>query len=760
MSAGLYAGRLVRHVVRDVSAVPSGLEPDGLRRGRLLVTEDGGGVASALVRRLADRGVAAKVASRVSADADGVVFLGGLREPAGPDEAMGVNREAFAAARTVAARFARRGGLFVTVQDTGGDFGLAGRQGDRAWLGGLAALARTVAREWPEVTAKAVDCERGGRSPGQIADVLAEELCGGGTLLDVGLRADGRRTTPVAEAERVPCPVTRWRTGSEDDVPIGLESVIVATGGARGITAAAVHAIARAHRPRFVLVGRTPLTDEPPRLRAAADEVAVRRALVAVRRGEGGPMPSPAEIGAQARRIVAAREIRRTIAALARAGSEVRYLPVDVRDTEALGRALDHVRREWGPVTGLLHGAGVLADAPLETKTAEMFEHVFGVKVEGLRSLLTVTRDDPLAFVYLFSSVTAQFGNAGQSDYAMANEVLFQVAAAEAVRCPDRRVTAVGWGPWKGGMVTGELAGRFEDGGVGLVPADDGGRAVLATLGAATPGRRLLVTADGVRLLPGLSRHRGTALRVGLDRLPELRDHAIGGTPVVPVALALDWFVAAARELDPAADEISLADLRVFQRVSVEPGRVRRLTLTAEDRADGTRLMVADERGRPCQAAKPVTVLSGERYVDWSPPDGLGPCPHADPYGSDALFHGPSFRALRSVDGVSDEGAVGTVAGVRELGWPDRRPHTDAAAVDGAFQLAVLWAERVLGGATLPMSVRLVRMAAGGAFPGLARCVVRGRRFGADHAVCDAALTEPCGRVHTELLGVTLIRRP
>ncbi|MEV7098339.1 SDR family oxidoreductase [Amycolatopsis sp. NPDC051045] len=752
-------GRLMRYAVREAPAALSSLAPSGLGRGRLLVTEDGGGVAAALAERLTARGIDAAVTGEVPPDADGVVFLGGLRDVAGPEEAIAVNREAFAAARSVAARFTRHGGLFVLVQDTGGDFGLSGRQAGRAWLGGLAALARTVAKEWPDATVKAIDCERGGRYPGRIADALAGELCHGGALPDVGLHADGRRTTLVTQAEQTPTPVARWRAGPGRPA-VGRDSVVIATGGARGITAAAMRAIARAHRPRIVLIGRTPLTDEPPLVRTAGDETAVKHAIVADRKRGGGPMPAPSEIGALARRIVAAREVRRTVTALTEAGSAVRYLPVDICDAEALGEALSRVRREWGPVTGLVHGAGVLADKHVAAKTDEMFDRVFDVKVRGLRSLLAATAEDPLSFVYLFSSVAAQFGNPGQSDYAMANEVLFQVAAAESARRPQRPVTAIGWGPWQGGMVTPELAGHFRDSGIGLVPVEAGGQAVLATLGAAAPGRRILVAADSARVLPGPGTRRKTTLRFGLADQPALRDHAIGGIPVVPVALTLDRLFAAARELDPSRREPALTDLRVFRRLTVEPGRDRRLTLSVEERTGGAELRISDEEGRPCQAARTTPAVAEEWYTDWSPLAEPGPFGHADPYDSAVLFHGPMFRTLRSVDGMSAEGADGTVTGVRERGWPGRYPHTDPAAVDAAFQLGLLWAESVLRMATLPMAVRFARSRVSGALPHPLRCAVRGRRTGIDHAVCDIALLDPGGRAHLELLGVRLIRRP
>ncbi|MBW2405172.1 MAG: hypothetical protein JRF42_15555, partial [Deltaproteobacteria bacterium] len=128
--------------------------------------------------KLADRGIATEVVSEVPPDADAVLFLGGLREVADIDHAKAVNREAFLAAKSVAARFAHRGGVFVTVQDTGGDFGVSGSA--RAWLGGLSGLVKTAAQEWPQASLRAIDIERANRAAEDVAAAIVEELLTGG----------------------------------------------------------------------------------------------------------------------------------------------------------------------------------------------------------------------------------------------------------------------------------------------------------------------------------------------------------------------------------------------------------------------------------------------------------------------------------------------------------------------------------------------------------------------------------------------------
>ena len=457
-----------RFSLREVAVNPVGTALPGiLGAQRMVVTDDGAGVATAVVASLAKHGVKASVVDTVPADADAVVFLGGLRAVKTVDEAVAINREAFRACRSVAARMTNAGGAFVTVQDTGGDFGLSGANATRAFLGGVSALARTAALEWPQAAVKAIDLERiagkGKKAPDTkaLAEAIVGELLNGGTTLEVGLHADGRRTTLISVATASP------------SIPadnINSNSIIVASGGGRGVTAAALLALAKVKQPRFVLLGRTPMGDEPAELRSLNSDADLKRALMQRAQAEGRKA-TPAELNSQLSNLLAVREIRATLAALKAAGSEAQYVTVDVGNEAKLSAALENVRKTWGAITGLVHGAGVLADKLIAEKSDEQFDRVFDTKVSGLRALLAATAKDPLTAICLFSSVAARSGNLGQCDYAMANEVLNLVACTErARRGASCVVRAIGWGPWEGGMVTPSLKSHFEQMGVALIP--------------------------------------------------------------------------------------------------------------------------------------------------------------------------------------------------------------------------------------------------------------------------------------------------
>jgi malonyl CoA-acyl carrier protein transacylase len=742
-----------RFAVRLVSARASGAAPPSIARAaNAVITDDGAGVAQQLQRALGAHGVRARVVDSVPADADAVVFLGGLRSVSTVDEAIAIGREAFRAARAIAGRFAEQGGTWVTVQDTGGDFGLAGADPTRAWLAGVAALSRTARHEWPAASVKAIDCARGGRSACAIADAIVTELFEGGREIDVALAADGARATlrhdeAAAGGRSGPVPPRR--------------STILVSGGARGVTAECLIALARTYGWRFVLLGRTPLEEEPAACRVADDEAAVKRALLDAARTSGRAL-EPSALGRAAAQVLAVREIRATLAAIAGAGGEARYAVADVTDAVALGAALAEARRDWGPVAGVIHGAGVLADRRIAEKTDEQFARVFDTKVVGLRAILEATAEDPLRLLAVFSSVAAVAGNAGQCDYAMANETLNAVACAFRKAHPEALVRALAWGPWEGGMVTPALAAHFRERGVALLPLTVGANLCVEELGA-DRAETVVVIGGSTGLGAAPSTDTTFVLRVDARSHPQLGDHRIGGVPVVPVVMVLEWFARAAHAARPDLQLRAVHGLKVLRGVRLN-GFDREgdeLTVACRQGASGESLEL-ELRG----AAGVHYMATVEMAADASAATPLGPAPPLEHWGDRqvydgrVLFHGPSFQAIRALDGVSGEGVAGTLSGIRDLGWQDDGWRTDPAALDGALQLAILWSRHVLGAGTLPVAIESCRSYARGPSDGPLRAIVRRRTVHESRAVCDVALAGADGQLVAELVGVETVLRP
>ncbi|WP_344365961.1 SDR family NAD(P)-dependent oxidoreductase, partial [Streptomyces gobitricini] len=762
--------RLLRLVPAVRQADPPGLALPHLHT-RVLITDDGGGVAAALAAELGARGVTAEVVTRVpgagtAPDAGCVVLLQALRAYDTPSDGSGpLHQELVGSLRELAGRMSgTAGGSVVVVHDAGGDFGSTGRQGERAYLNGAAALARTAAREWPHAVVKAVDCQRGDRPPAEVARSLAEELLTGGGDPDVALAEDGTRY--VHGYESAPAAAA--------DVPsrVGPGSFLVVTGGGRGITADCLLALAgRTPGLRLLLLGRTPLTEEPPEAARATDVASMTRALMDRDRADG-TIRAPAEVRAAARRYLAAREVRDTVRGLERAGASVRYAAVDARDSAAVRACLKEARTVWGPVTGLVHAAGVIADKPLAGKTPEQVEAVFSTKIDSLRSLLEATADDPLDAICLFSSVSAAAGNPGQADYAAANAVLDHLAVVLAGRRPQARVVSLAWGAWRGGMVTPELQEHFERQGTALIAPEAGAAAFAEELTTGTGPPRILLVPDTAGLTSWRTGAgaatapvaRG-AVRAGGESHPELADHAIAGRVVLPVATAVEWLARAVPVGAGGDRPFALHDVRVRGTVALERFPYDEwLTVHAADgsAADGHRLELrAGGRARFTAVAplRPPAAVprAAARGTDPLP----APCPSLQ-YGGEAHFHGPLFRVVEDLRGCDSSGAYGTVRGLRLMGWPEnRRWRTDPALVDGAMQLAVVWGEHVTGRATLPMAVERCEFhRPGPAGHAPVTCRVTPRSADALDAVCDALLLDEDGGVRAALYGIHLVVRP
>jgi NAD(P)-dependent dehydrogenase (short-subunit alcohol dehydrogenase family) len=250
-------------------------------------------------------------------------------------------------------------------------------------------------------------------------------------------------------------------------------SVVLITGGARGVTGRIGLAMARRFRCTLELVGRsaTPTAGDDPEIGAAPDARAIRK-ILATRGGRNGG-GSLAAIDRECRRILAAREIRATLGAIRDAGARANYHAVDVGDDAAFGALVDRLRSRHGRIDGVVHGAGLIEDKLLCDKTADSFDRVFATKVVGANVLADKLAKDARFFV-LFSSIAGAFGSRGQTDYAAANDALDKLAHQLHHTVPGR-VLSIGWGPWRGiGMVHAELEREYERRGIALITPEAG----------------------------------------------------------------------------------------------------------------------------------------------------------------------------------------------------------------------------------------------------------------------------------------------
>ena len=699
---------VLRYQLRAVPAAAPGFALAGLQRAQhLFITDDGRGIGAALAAALRAQGIAATVGSSVPAACDALILLDGLGAAADVDAACAAQRAAFSAARAAAGALQAAGGVFVTVQDTGGSYGLGSAALPRAWYGGFAGLAKSAAKEWPTVAVRSIDLECGKLPAQQLGQRLADELLNGGDERETGLAANGTRVR-LALNECAPAAAARGR--------IPAKTVVVATGGARGVTAAALLALAGAQQPMFALLGRTQLLPEPAQCAGVVEEGALRQALLTAEKNAGRQL-APKALAAAVSDILARREILATLAQLRAAGSTAEYWACDASDAASVQAVLAQVRKQLGPIRVLVHGAGVLADKLIAEKSDEQFARVFDTKVRGLQVLLAATAKDELDALLLFSSVAGRFGNVGQADYAMANETLNKVAQAEFVRRGGKcLVRSINWGPWEGGMVTPALRAHFAEQGIGLIAHAAGAAAFVAELGGGATAADVEVVIGAGRLDlaaadPALPEHR-VEIVVSAQRYPFLRDHVVRGKVVVPLALVVEWFCRAAALARPAATLHALRDVAVMKAILIGDAEREQALLAVTTRtrdAHTLELRIVDAAsGKPhftalADFSKGETkLLNGAVRKDagWRE---FGFAPAAAYEGR--LFHGRELQVISKLGGWSAAAATLELANKPLAGGDATAWHVGPALLDGALQAAALWTLQAYGKSSLPLRI-------------------------------------------------------
>ena len=612
-------------------------------------------------------------------------------------------------------RAARAGhAFFCTVTRLDGAFGFSGQPFGDPEQGALAGLAKTAALEWPAVRCGALDIDPRWSDDQEAARAAVAEMLHSSdhAAVEVGLHPDGRVGLQLM-------PVERPGPGPLDLAP---EDVVVVTGGARGVTAAAVQALA-AHTPcTLALVGRSPLPrPEPDWLAPLTEEGAIKKALL--QHALNDQPPSPKALETAYRQWMANRDILATLDHCTQSGIRARYYSLDVRDAVAARDAMARVRSELGAVKALVHGAGVLEDRLILDKTADQFKRVYDTKVRGLQALLAATKEDDLRYLVLFSSVSARMGNTGQADYAMANEALNKMAANVSHERPHCKVISINWGPWDGGMVTASLKRTFSNHGIALIPIKQGAAAMVTEMGRQKGSVEVVLGGA----LPHVARQpvpapmpesqitdrvetamsQAARREIDLARCPVLQSHRLDGRPVVPLALMTEWLAHGALHANPGLVLHGIDHLRLLKGIALDRPKATIRLMAGNPRRKGGAYEVDVEIRNGTQNGDGIVYSRATAILT----DRLPSAPAFSENGhfkaalrqpamediyQHILFHGDALRGIEKIVRLT---AAGMTAMIRSAPSPEQwlsepmrsRWIGDPLVLDCAFQMAIVW---------------------------------------------------------------------
>ena len=114
-------------------------------------------------------------------------------------------------------------------------------------------------------------------------------------------------------------------------------------------------------------------------------------------------------------------QIQDVIAEIEKSNSHIELISCDLGKEEDVKTLLGYISKKYGKLNGIFHAAGTAGNGYLFLKSDEAFATVIAPKIYGTWLLDYYSKKESLDFVIYFSSISALYGSAGQSDYTAAN---------------------------------------------------------------------------------------------------------------------------------------------------------------------------------------------------------------------------------------------------------------------------------------------------------------------------------------------------
>ncbi len=594
---------------------------------------------------------------------------------------------------------------------------------------------------------------------------------------------------------------------------IDQNSVFLVSGGAKGITAHCVIKLAQVYQCKFILLGRSARIEpdsewgkflmgydspSPPKggtltdslwgvggAFPASNEADLKKAILA-HLLQQGQKPTPAEVQTHYRALISSREIDLTLAAVTQAGGQAIYVSADVGDDVRVQKAVIEASQVIGPITGLLHGAGILADKRIEKKSVVDFEAVYTAKVTGLQNLLACVSLSQLQQVILFSSVAGFYGNVGQTDYALANEILNKVAHLLQRHYPDCQVLSLNWGPWDGGMVTPVLKEYFLAQNIDLISIDAGTnllanqlqpqhqQAVQLVIGGPLEGKH-----HPTRLLrQPLQRHR-IWRTLSETANPFLRDHVIGDHAVLPMTCALAWVADAAEQCYPGFKFFRCENFKILKGIVFDGSQAEIYCVDLKEKQKTEDEIIFEALVWSQNATRPryhysttLTLGSGHPKPPHYPIDNLSNLSKSNPeprfegrilYQNGTLFHGPSFQGIDRILQLQPNNIILTCC-LPQVDLPTQGQfpvHTfNPFFTDAQFQALIFWSWTYRQAASLPLKIQVCEHYRPSPFDQTLYVAMQVQSPQETSLVADVVVHDAQGQVYTQAFGTEMTISP
>ncbi|MCF7965764.1 MAG: SDR family NAD(P)-dependent oxidoreductase [Methylobacter tundripaludum] len=578
----------------------------------------------------------------------------------------------------------------------------------------VAGFLKSLTRELPTATCRIVQTTALDLKTG-LQELSAElgDGCTGGLPVETCYLAGRRHVLMLSERPTYAAP---------GQPLLNASSVVVATGGGRGVTAVLVESMLESIGCTVVLLGRTDLSAIPATVLTMDDQTFRDYETLFYR--EQMTLQPGARLSESRQRyqaLAAARELQAILNQLGKLRGTVIYRAVDITNRKAVDGVIADVAKELGRIDLVVHGAGIQTSRRLPKKTLYEIRSTIATKVSGLHHIYGACRrhlPNRTVHYHLLTSAFSVMGNDGQPDYGAANEALNRIAARMTADGGSSTWSTIAWLGWDSiGMTRGsEFAALGSERQIRGVTAEEG-KALFQSLLAGPPAQpiNVLLTAGEleffqVPLTDSVPTQAAPpAWSLSLADIPFAVGHQVNGKPTIPGAYELELAAQAAKAALPELPVIGFdhcrflrfvklsgdaptnlrSQIRILERTGRQ-ARVEVVLLSDFVHSSGV-VLETDVRHLECEVVLgelPGVALQPRNQGD-QPVSGMTVM---DPYNADgaAVYHGGVFHHLHWI-------TLGTSAHQANFRFVDHqyeallaRYITPFLAIDAALTLSIL----------------------------------------------------------------------
>lgn len=535
---------------------------------------------------------------------------------------------------------------FAVVQFNDGFFG-DGSGAANSCRFSAKSLAAALHFEQPDLKVRVLDISLP-ISAKQLCEYIVAELSGTKKYAAVGYAAD--------QIRRVPYPILRTSTADQArPIRWSPKDVVLATGGAKGITAECVLVFARAAGVQLALVGSS-----SPSMRNEQHD-----------------------------------EILHTLKRAHEAGLSAHYYQCDITDAGSVRKLVCQVEKKQGRITGLVHGSGLNRPGELRHVSFEHALEEISPKLIGAMNLCTALRDRPPKLFIALSSFIGITGLPQNGWYGFSNEALHLLLRRYGATEPGTATLSIAFSIWDEvgmGIRMGSTS-RLSKLGMEALSVQEGTARFLRLAMHDPKADQVIITArpagldtfsvhgtplpQGLRFIDRVSvHHPGIELisktELTLERDPYIRDHCWRGTYLFPLVFGLEAMAQAVcavtgiRYFDAVCiEDIELARPIIVPKDAGSEIEIHALVLEAEKPVADPRIQVHIRTGqtefRVDHFSATFLLRTAVSPVQQKLPKKLVPIdilPETDLYKEELLFQGPLYQRIRRIFQLSSESCL------------------------------------------------------------------------------------------------------